>query len=235
MASDDRAKANPPSDPAYQAAKPATPMDLSYGAGMFGGFDEQSLRAARSRLLAQNWWAILLRGLFAILFGVLALVLPSITLASLILLFAAYMLVDGIFAIVAGVRAAQHHERWGWLILEGVADLIAGVIAFVWPLITLLAFIYLMGVWAVVSGLLLGAAAFRLHLTHGRGWMVLGAIVSVVWGILLMLWPLTGALVLTWWMGAYALFFGGALLALAFRLHRRRQDWHASPPQSQRV
>ncbi len=230
--SDDHAKANPPSDPAYQAAKPAAPMDLSYGAGMFGGFDEPALRQARSRLLAQNWWAILLRGLFAILFGVLALVLPSITLASLILLFAAYMLVDGIFAIVAGVRAASHHERWGWLILEGIADLVAGVIAFIWPLITLLAFVYLMGVWAVVSGLLLGAAALRLHLTHGRGWMVLGGIVSVVWGILLMLWPLTGALVLTWWMGAYALFFGGALLALSVRLYRRRHDWHAPPQQA---
>ena len=176
---------------------------------------------AMSALLARNWWALALRGLFAILFGVIALFLPDITMLALVLLFAAYMLVDGVLAIVAGVRAARRHDRWGWLILEGAIDLIAGGIAVVWPLVTIVAFVWLLAAWAIVSGVILFAASFRLNLAHGRWLMTLGGAISVVWGVLLILWPLTGALVLTWWMAGYALLFGGVLLFLAFRLRRR--------------
>jgi uncharacterized membrane protein HdeD (DUF308 family) len=179
---------------------------------------------AMSARLARNWWAIALRGVFAILFGVIALLLPTVTLAALVLLFAAYMVADGILAIIAAVGAARRHERWGWLVFEGIADLIAGAIAFVWPLITIVAFVFLMGAWAIVTGGLLTAAAFRLHVAHGRWLMVLGGVVSLIWGVLLILWPLAGAVVLTWWMAAYALFFGVALLVLAFRLRKRRYD-----------
>jgi uncharacterized membrane protein HdeD (DUF308 family) len=176
---------------------------------------------AMSALLARNWWALALRGLFAILFGVIALFLPDITMLALVLLFAAYMLVDGVLAIVAGVRAARRHDRWGWLILEGAIDLIAGGIAVVWPLVTIVAFVWLLAAWAIVSGVILFAASFRLNLAHGRWLMILGGAISVVWGVLLILWPLTGALVLTWWMAGYALLFGGVLLFLAYRLRRR--------------
>ena len=158
------------------------------------------------------------------MFGVIAVLMPVVTIAALVLLFAAYMLVDGIFAIVAAVRAARRHERWGRLVLEGIADLAAGAIAFLWPLITLVAFIYLMGAWAIVSGAMLSAAAFRLNMPHGRGWMLFGGVISLIWGILLLIWPLIGAVVLTWWMAGYALFFGVALLVLAFRLRARRND-----------
>ena len=191
----------------------------SYQAGSPGGL----VNDAMSALLAQNWWAIALRGVCAILFGLIALFMPGVTILALVLLFAAYMLVDGILAIVAAVRAARHHERWGWLILEGVVDLIAGGIAVVWPLVTVLAFVYLFGAWAIISGALLFVAGFRLNLEHGRWLMKLGGIISIVWGILLMLWPFVGALVLTWWMAGYALFFGVALLVLAFRLRSRRR------------
>jgi uncharacterized membrane protein HdeD (DUF308 family) len=177
---------------------------------------------AMSSLLAENWWAIALRGVFAIIFGLIALLMPGATLLGLVLLFAAYMLVDGILAIVASVRAAQRHERWGWLIVEGIVDLIAGAIAVIWPLITVIAFVWLLGAWAIVSGALLFVASFRLHITHGRWLMALGGAISVIWGILLMIWPLIGALVMTWWMAGYALFFGVALLVLAFRLRGRR-------------
>lgn len=98
---------------------------------------------AMTTLLAQNWWVIALRGVFAIIFGVIALLMPGVTIAALVLLFSAYMLVDGVLAIVAGIRAARRHERWGMLLLEGIVDLIAGAIAFVAPIITVLAFIYL--------------------------------------------------------------------------------------------
>ncbi len=178
---------------------------------------------AMNAVLARNWWLVALRGVLALLFGIIALLLPGVTIASLVLLFAAYMLVDGICAIVAGVRAARRHERWGLLVFEGVVDLIAGAIAVLWPLITLLAFVWLLGGWAIASGVLLLVAAFRLNLEHGRWLMAFGGVVSIIWGILLFLWPLAGALVLTWWMGGYALLFGVTLLVLAFRL-RGQQD-----------
>ena len=186
-----------------------------------------------SAALAHNWWAVALRGVFAILFGIVALLMPGVTLAALVLLFAAYMLVDGIFTIVAAVRAARRHERWGWLVLEGIADLAAGAVAFLWPLLTVVAFVFLMAAWAIVSGALLTAAAFRLNFPHGRGWMLFGGVVSLIWGVLLIVWPLIGALVLTWWLAAYALFFGGALLVLAFRLRARRNDRLPSRPATQ--
>jgi uncharacterized membrane protein HdeD (DUF308 family) len=175
-----------------------------------------------SNLLAQNWWAIALRGVFAILFGIIALLMPGAALLAFVLLFAAYMLVDGVLAIIAGVTAAQRHERWGWLIFEGILDLIAGGIAVIWPVITIVAFVFLMGAWAIVTGALLFGASFRLNIPHGRWLMGLAGAVSIIWGVLLIIWPLIGAVVLTWWIAAYALFFGVALLVLAFRLRSRR-------------
>jgi uncharacterized membrane protein HdeD (DUF308 family) len=183
-----------------------------------------SLNDDMSALLARNWWAVALRSVFAIIFGVIALFMPGAAMGALVLLFAAYMLVDGIFAIVAAVRAARRHERWGWLVVEGIVDLIAGAIAFVWPLATIVAFVYLMAAWAIVSGAVLTTAAFRLNVPHGRGWMLFGGIVSMLWGVLLIAWPLVGAVVLTWWMAIYALFFGAALLALALHLRAHRHD-----------
>jgi uncharacterized membrane protein HdeD (DUF308 family) len=221
----DQHPAQNPSDPGYQGAKPAA---ATADAWIFGS-DRQALRAAMNSQLARNWWAIALRGAFAILFGLIALFMPGVTLTALILLFAAYMLVDGIFDIVAAVRAAAHGQRWGWLIFEGIVDLIAGVIAVIWPLITIIAFVLLMAAWAIVRGGLLTAAAFRVHATHGRWFMALAGIVSVVWGILLVIWPIVGAVVLTWWMGAYAIVFGILLLVLAFRLRARRDQSQALP------
>jgi uncharacterized membrane protein HdeD (DUF308 family) len=108
------------------------------------------------------------------------------------------------------------------LILEGIVDLIAAAIALLAPIATLLAFVWLSGAWAIVSGVLLLAAVFRLRRTHGKWLMAIGGVASVVWGILLFIAPIPGAVVLTWWLGAYALIFGVAMLILAFRLRRYR-------------
>lgn len=178
-------------------------------------------------MLARNWWAIALRGAFAILFALVAFFFPGATILSLLLLFAAYMLVDGVFAIIAAVRAARAGERWGLLVLEGVVDIATGVIVFAWPGISLLAFVLVMAAWAIVSGVLMVAAAFRLPKDYGRWWLVIGGVSSVLFGVLLAIAPLTGAVVLTWWLGAYALAFGIALLVLAFQLRSRREE---APP-----
>jgi uncharacterized membrane protein HdeD (DUF308 family) len=179
---------------------------------------------AMSALLAQNWWLVALRGVVGILFGIVALLFPGSTMLSLVILFSAYMLVDGAFAIASAVRAARRHERWGWLTLEGIVNIITGILAFLWPGLTILAFVLLIAAWAIVSGALMLAAAFRLKVDHGRWWLVLGGVVSLVYGVLLVLTPLIGALVLTWWLGAYALVFGVVLLVLAFRLRSHRDD-----------
>jgi uncharacterized membrane protein HdeD (DUF308 family) len=179
---------------------------------------------AMSAALAQNWWLIALRGVLAIIIGVIAFAAPVATMLSLVLLFSAYMLVDGVFAIVAAVRAARQHERWALLVLEGIVSIAVASIAVLWPGITIVAYVLLVAAWAIVTGALMLGAAFRLNLDHGRWWLVLGGIASLIYGALLIIAPLIGALVLTWWFGAYALVFGVFMLVLAFRLRARREQ-----------
>ncbi len=173
---------------------------------------------AMSAVLARNWWAIAIRGLLGIVFGLIALFLPGVTMLSLVLVFSAYTLVDGVFAIVAAVRAASQHERWALLVFEGIVDIITAAIAFLWPDITVVAFVLLVATWAILSGGLLLGAAFRLNIDHGRWWLALGGVMSILYGVLLVAAPLTGALVLTWWLGAYAIVFGVSLMVVAFKL-----------------
>jgi uncharacterized membrane protein HdeD (DUF308 family) len=175
---------------------------------------------AMNAILAQNWWAMALRGGLAVLFGILAFVLPGATILSLVLIFAAFSLVDGIFEIVAALRGARAGERWGLLLLHGIVGLVIGIGAFVWPGITVLAFVLMIAAWALISGVTMLISAFKLKTTHGRGWLILGGVASLLYGILLVVSPLVGAIVLAWWLGAYALVFGVALLVLAFRLKR---------------
>jgi uncharacterized membrane protein HdeD (DUF308 family) len=177
---------------------------------------------AMSGVLARNWWAVALRGVAAILFGLVALFATGPTLLSLVLVFAAVMLADGVFNIVAAVRSAHRHERWGTLILLGVTSLIAAAIAIFAPGLTVIAFVYLMAAWAVVCGAFSIAAAVRLRHDHGRWWLGLTGALSIAAGVLLGIEPLIGAIVLAWWLGVYALVFGASLLVLAFRLRERR-------------
>ena len=178
---------------------------------------------ALSEVLADSWWAVGLRGILGILFGLICLLTPGIAIEVFVILFAAYMLVDGVFAIASGIKAARNGERWGLLILEGIVDLAAGLVAVLWPAITLIALIWIVAIWAIVSGALMLGAAFTLKLDHGRWWLALGGIASVIFGILLVIEPLIGAVVLTLWIGAYALVFGIFLLILAFQLHAKKE------------
>ncbi|WP_375464891.1 HdeD family acid-resistance protein [uncultured Methylobacterium sp.] len=178
---------------------------------------------AMSTVLARNWWLVALRGVLAILFGALAFVAPGAFVLSLVLFFAAYMVVDGVFAIAAALRAAQAHARWGFLLFEGVADVLVGAAAFLVPAAAVWAFVLLVAVWALATGGLMIAAAFRLHLHYGRWWLGLGGVVSILFGIALLADPGMSALVLTGWLGAYAAAFGVMMLILAFRLRGRHE------------
>lgn len=182
---------------------------------------------AMNAVLADNWWVVALRGLLSILFGIGAFVLPGVTMLALVLVFAAYSFIDGIFNVVLAVRGARKHERWGLLLLNGLFGIAIGVLAAFWPGITVLAFVLMIAAWALVSGGLMLGAAFTLKISHGRWLLVFGAIVSLLYGLLLVASPLVGALVLTWWVGAYSLVFGVTLIVLAFRLRQHRGE-HAS-------
>jgi uncharacterized membrane protein HdeD (DUF308 family) len=173
---------------------------------------------AMSALLAQNWWAVALRGVFAIIFALIAFFWPGATLLSFAIFFSAYMLVDGVFSIVSGIRAASNHQRC-------ILNILVGIIAFLMPGLTIVFFVTLLAVWSLISGILMIIAAFKLNPEYGRGWLVLSGIVSVLFGVALLIAPLVGAVVLTWWLGAYALFFGIALIVLAFKLRSHKDDF----------
>ena len=178
-------------------------------------------------VLAKDWWLLALRGLLGVIFGIVALVLPVTTILALVLLFSAYMLVDGGFALYTAVRAMRRRDSWGMPLIHGIANIAAGAIAFLWPGITVLAFVLLLAAWSIVSGCLMIAAAYNVEGRHGRGWLAFGGVVSLLYGVLMILAPLLGAVVLTWWLGAYSLVFGVALIVLAFRL-RSQRDRHPS-------
>jgi uncharacterized membrane protein HdeD (DUF308 family) len=174
--------------------------------------------------LARNWWALAIRGAAGIIFGILAFVMPGITLVTLILLFGAYAIIDGIFGLVAAFRGRAAEQPWWWLALEGLVSIGAGIVTFAWPGLTALVLVYVIAVWAVITGVLEIVTAIRLRQEiSNEWWLVAGGVISVLFGVLLMAAPGTGALALIFWIGAYAIVFGALLVGLAFRL-RHAQD-----------
>jgi uncharacterized membrane protein HdeD (DUF308 family) len=169
-------------------------------------------------VLVRNWWALALRGGLAVLFGVAAFVMPGLTLAVLIALFGAYALIDGVLAIVAGVKAAEHHERFGSLLLRGILGIAAGLIAFILPAATAVVLTLIIGAWAMITGVLEIVAAVHLHRAHGEWLLIANGVLSVVLGLILVVAPGLGILTLVWIIGGYAIFFGLIMLTLAFRL-----------------
>jgi uncharacterized membrane protein HdeD (DUF308 family) len=172
-------------------------------------------------VLARNWGAIAIRGVAAIIFGLLTFLMPGLTLAALVLLFGAYALVDGVFSIIAAVRRRASDPPWWALLLEGVVGIAAGIVTFALPGLTAVTLIYVIAAWAIVTGVLEVAAAVRLRRQLSGEWrLVLSGVLSIVFGVLMMVAPGAGALAMMLWIGAYAIVFGVLLLALAVRLRR---------------
>lgn len=172
-------------------------------------------------MLSRNWWLLALRGLAAVLFGLLALILPGITLLVLVTLFGIYALFDGVMSISGAIRH-RDRPRWWALLLEGVAGIAAGILAFVWPGMTAVVLLYLIAAWAVVTGVLEIVAALKLRAEIDNEWALgLAGLASIVFGVLLFVWPGAGLLSLVWLIGLYALLFGLLLIALAFRVRGR--------------
>jgi len=163
---------------------------------------------------ARNWWVLLIRGLLAVLFGVMALVMPGLTLITLVLLYGVYALADGITALWVGGKS----RSW-WLALAGVFGVIVGICTFLFPGITAVALLFLIAAWAVVRGVFEIVTAIRLRKEISNEWMlIIGGVLSVLVGVVLFASPAAGALAMIWLIGAYALVFGLMMIVLAFRL-----------------
>ena len=172
--------------------------------------------------LARHWWVVALRGLVAVLFGILAFVWPGLTLAALVFLFGAYALVDGILGVVAALRGEAHHRLA--MLLEGIVGILAGLAAFAWPGLTALVLLYIIAFWAILTGVLEIVAAVRLRRAIQNEWgLLIGGALSVLFGLVLVVAPGAGALAVVWIIAAYAVVFGIALLALAWRLRGHAQ------------
>ncbi|HEX6386790.1 MAG TPA: HdeD family acid-resistance protein, partial [Anaerolineae bacterium] len=144
---------------------------------------------------------------------------------TLIYLFGAYALVDGIFAVIGGIQSHGRNERWWALLLEGIAGIILGVLTFIWPQVTGLILLYFIAAWAIITGIFEIVAAIQLRRAITGEWlMILSGILSIVFGVLLVIFPGAGALGLTWLIGAYAIIFGILFIILAFRLRGMRGE-----------
>lgn len=177
--------------------------------------------------LARNWWALALRGLVAILFGLFTFFLPGITLVTLVFLFGAYALVDGAFNLIAFFRVASHH--WA-LLVEGIVGILVGILTFAWPAMTAIALLYFIAFWAILTGILEIVAGVRLRAAIANEWLlILMGALSVIFGLVILFAPGLGALAIVLWIGAYALVFGVILLALAFRLRGHHQRLIVQP------
>jgi len=177
------------------------------------------------RLLAQHWWAVGLRGLAAIIFGILALVWPGLTLIALIALFGAYALIDGLFTIFLAIRGREDHRNWGWLLAEGIVGVLIGVLTFRWPGVTALVLLAFIAAWAVITGIMEIFQAIELrHVIRNEWLLILSGVASVLFGLLLFLFPYNGAVALVWLIGIYAIVFGAMLLGLSWRLRSMVQQ-----------
>jgi uncharacterized membrane protein HdeD (DUF308 family) len=180
-------------------------------------------------LLARQWWAVLIRGIAAIIFGVLTFVLPGVTLAVMVLLFGAYAILDVIFALASAARGRDARRPWWALVIEGLLSIAAGIVTFAWPGLTALVLVYIIGTWAIITGVLEIIAAIRLRREiTGEFWLGLGGVASVAFGVLLYVLPAAGALAIVLWTGAYAIVFGILLVGLAFRLRNAQRGGRLS-------
>ncbi|HUO44645.1 MAG TPA: HdeD family acid-resistance protein [Burkholderiales bacterium] len=179
------------------------------------------LEKSFASILSRGWWLLLLRGIAAIVFGVLTWFLPGISLVALVLLFGAYSMVDGIFGVWTAIIGRKDHEDWWVMLLQGLLGVGVGILTFLVPGITVFALVFYIAIWAIAAGLLEIMMAMRLQKEIKGEWaLVLAGLASVVFGILLMVQPAAGALTLLWLIASYAIVFGVLLLFLAVKARR---------------
>ena len=169
--------------------------------------------------LARWWWTFIIRGLLAIAFGVLAFFAPGLGIAVLVGLFAAWALIDGVANLITGFGSRNRDKSWWLEILEGVVSIIAGIIALAFPVLAAEILVIIIAAWAIVTGIFEIIAAFRLReQIKGEFWLGLAGLASILFGVILFVFPGVGALSLVWLIGSFALVFGVFLVILGWRL-----------------
>lgn len=178
----------------------------------------------------RSWRVLLLRGIVGIIFGILAITWPQITLMFLAYLFGIYVLVDGALGVWTAIATYKKNESWWTVLLWGLVSIVAGVITLIAPGITLIVLLFYIAIWAIATGVLEIIAAIRLRAEITGEWLlILSGIISVIFGIMLIAWPGAGLVALTWMVGIYAIFFGLLITILAFRIHSIGCDLTKSP------
>ena len=171
--------------------------------------------------LTSNWWALALRGILSILVGILAITRPGVTLAAIVLLIGAYMFVDGVFAIMASLRGMRTGDRWGWMLVEGILGIVAGLIVLRTPATGAIVLLWLVAFWAITHGIAEIAAGIKLRkIIEGEWLLFLTGVLSLGLGLYVLMRPGVGLLLLATWVGVYALFTGIVMLMLAFKVRK---------------
>jgi uncharacterized membrane protein HdeD (DUF308 family) len=172
--------------------------------------------------LAKIWWVFLLRGVCAILFGSLTFVWPGVTLVTLVLFYGAFAFADGVLAVIAAMTGGRSEPRW-WLAIVGVAGIAAGVLTFLWPGITALVLLLFIAGWAIATGGMQIIGAIKLRKEIDNEWfLIAGGVLSVFFGLLLLVQPGSGALALIFVIGIYAIVYG--ILQVSFSLRLRKHS-----------
>ncbi len=172
-------------------------------------------------VLSRYWRLLLLRGIVAILFGALAFLWPGITLTTLVLFFGAYIFVSGAFLIINAVGSRKEKDDWWLLLIEGFLGVVIGIMTAFVPGITGIALLIYIAAWALAVGVLELTAAIRLRkVVTGEWWLAVGGVVSIIFALMLMLFPAAGALGLIWLIGTYACLFGAIQIFLGFKVHK---------------
>lgn len=171
--------------------------------------------------LAKGWWLVLLRGILSVVFGVLAFMWPGLTLVMLVLFYGAFVLMDGVLALIGAFTGRLKPMPTWWLVLVGLAGIAAGIVTFMWPGITAIVLVMFIGAWAVVHGIfeIIGAIQLRKEIDN-EWWLILGGVLSVIFGLVVLIAPGAGALGLVWAIAAYSIAFGITWIMLAFRLRK---------------
>jgi uncharacterized membrane protein HdeD (DUF308 family) len=171
------------------------------------------------QVVRRNWWLLVLRGVFAIIFGLIALFYPSIALFALIIVFGVYAIIDGIAAVVIAIQERGSLSRWGWVLFEGIISILAGIVAFVYPGLTALVFLYIVAIYAILTGILEIVAAFVIRGFAAQEWALgIAGVLSIIFGIILFVRPGAGLLAILWLVGIYAIIFGILFIVRAFQM-----------------
>ncbi|MBX3187775.1 MAG: HdeD family acid-resistance protein [Labilithrix sp.] len=176
-------------------------------------------------LINRAWWAMVLRGLLALAFGVLALAMPGISLFVLVMLFGGFCLAEGILNIAGAITGGDAQHRWWALLLQGLVSVAVALITLLTPGITAMALVFWIGAWAIITGALALGTAVRLRkVIHNEVLLGIAGVLSIVFGVLVFIRPGAGALAIVTWIGIYALFIGVLLVALGLRMRKHRAE-----------